>query len=270
MNGKDCLLSFAELSDSQIAAASDIETIRRSFFQQKKRRIRIIGTVCSCMIVVLMAVGFGSGNWFQRSPAVVLTQTESNDNNKQEPSSSEVPTTVSGVLPPETKPAESTSIQPNNPTKDRQTTSAKDNTPSKTTKASEPTSSTNVPLVDSTTKAQESILEKAYVYSINDPAYSTYIFGKVIDSSKVGEKIGDATVTAGWKFADGTMPDTEQLRCEIFRINDIDPETAVCIKFKDKGEALTTDHYYVHYNGEADLSAVSDYVISAPVPNGEE
>ena len=269
MNGKDCLLAFAELSDSQIAAASEPETIRRSFLQQKKRRNRIIETVCSCMIVVLMAVGFGTGNWFQRAPAVVSNQTE-NDKKQSGTSSSEVSAALSGVLPPETEPAQSASIQSNDPTRNRQTTSVPDKAPNQMTQVSEPTTATDSPSVDSTTKVPESFLEKAYVYSINDPAYSTYLFGKVIDPSKVGEKIGDATVTAGWKYADGTMSDTEQLRCEIFQINGIDPETAVCIKFIDKGEALTTDHYYIHYNVEADLSAVSDYVISAPVPNGEE
>ena len=124
--------------------------------------------------------------------------------------------------------------------------------------------------VESTTETPEAAFYEAYCYSLDDPAYSAYIPGKVITPDRVGEKIGDATVTAGWTYADGTMPVTEQLRCEIYQITEIDPATAICIKFLDKGEALTTDHYYVQYNGFADLSAVADYIIPAQVSNGEE
>ena len=126
------------------------------------------------------------------------------------------------------------------------------------------------PAVESTTEAPETAFYKAYCYSLDDPAYSAYIAGKVITPDKVGEKIGEATATAGWKYADGNVPVTEQLRCEIYRITEIDPATAICIKFLDKGEALTTDHYYVQYNGFADLSAVADYIITVHISSGEE
>ena len=104
----------------------------------------------------------------------------------------------------------------------------------------------------------------------SDCSDSFYTPGKVIAPDKVGEKIGDASVTAGWKYTDGTMPVTEQLRCEIYRMIDIDPSTAICIRFIDKGESLTTDHYYVQLNSLADLSAVSEYIIPLAEANNEE
>ena len=42
---------------------------------------------------------------------------------------------------------------------------------------------------------------------------------------------------------------------------------AAALKFLDKGDAVTTDHYYVILNPQADLTAVSDYVIPDWTPN---
>ena len=39
------------------------------------------------------------------------------------------------------------------------------------------------------------------------------------------------------------------------------------MKFVDQGEAVTTTHYYVIMNPNADLSAVEDYIIAPIVPN---
>ena len=50
-------------------------------------------------------------------------------------------------------------------------------------------------------------------------------------------------------------------------INDISKDVAVALKFIDKGDALTTTHYYVIMNPEADLTPVKDYLIRPPEPN---
>lgn len=268
MNGKKCLLAFADVDNAYLAAASDVETIRRGFLQQKKRRKQMIGAVCGCIIVVFAVAAFGSGHWFRQTPAVIPSETGTADHTMTQDPSSETPSTVSGFIPPETE-APSSTVQVTETEQNPQTSSVAGKTQNQPTQSTESSSITS-PAVEATTEAPEGALEKSYYYSLNNSEYSDYISGKVITPDRVGEKIGDATVIAGWKYADGTMPDTEQLRCEIYRITDIDPATAICIKFLDKGEALTTDHYYVQYNGFADLSAVSDYIITAQVSDGEE
>lgn len=219
MNANDCLLAFAELDQTYIAAANDTQKLRQDFMRQKKRRRRLRCAACGCAAVLLAAAAFGAGSRFLRTPSVLPAEPGAADRPPAEPASADAPSTASGVIPPQT---------------------------------------------------QESSFEKAYRYSLNGPAYSDYIPGKVIEPDRVAEKIGDGAVTAGWEYADGATPATEQLRCEIYRITGIDPATAICIRFLDKGEALTTDHYYVQLNSLADLSAVEAYIIrQADVP-GEE
>ena len=269
MNPKDCLLAFADVDKAYVAAANDIDSIRRGFTQQKKRRTQMIGAVCGCIVVVFAVAAFGSGRWFRQTPSVIPTEAGTEDRLLTEPSSSETSSTVPGFVPPETEAPPTSAVQASESEQHQQTSPVSDETQNQPTQSTEPSSVTS-PAVEATTKAPEAAFYEAYCYSLDDPAYSAYIPGKVITPDKVGEKIGEATVTAGWKYADGSVPVTEQLRCEIYQITEIDPATAICIKFLDKGEALTTDHYYVQYNGFADLSAVADYIIPAQVSNGEE
>ena len=109
-----------------------------------------------------------------------------------------------------------------------------------------------------------------YVYRIEFPEYASYLPGKVIEEEHVGAKIGEAAATAGWKYADGSMPVTENLRCELFEITGVDRTVAICVKFIDQGEALTTDHFYVLYNPSAELFDVAGYTIPTTEPNNEE
>ena len=269
MNGKECLLAFADVDKAYVAAANDIDSIRRGFTQQKKRRTQMIGAVCGCIVVLFVVVAFGSGHWFRQTPSVIPTEAGTEDRLLTEPSSSETPSTIPGFVPPETEAPPTSAVQASESEQHQQTSPVSDETQNQPTQSTEP-SSVASPAVDATTEAPEGAFEKSYQYSLNGSAYSFYIPGKVITADKVGEKIGEATVTAGWKYADGSVPVTEQLRCEIYQITEIDPATAICIKFLDKGEALTTDHYYVQINASADLSAIADYIIPTQVSNGEE
>ena len=111
-----------------------------------------------------------------------------------------------------------------------------------------------------------------YVYRVEEGAYSAYAAGKVIEESRIGEKLEDVSVLGGWRdLSDGTSLSQERLRAEIYAIRDISPDVAVALKFIDKGDALTTTHYYVILNPAADLTAVADYVIQSNLPiHGEE
>ena len=110
--------------------------------------------------------------------------------------------------------------------------------------------------------------ESGYFYQINEGAYSTYVGGKVIAEDKIGNKIADVNLTAGWKDDKGEWKsETEALRGEVYTINGVSNDVAVALKFIDKGEAVTTTHYYVIMNPNADLTPVKDYIIAPIVPN---
>ena len=116
-------------------------------------------------------------------------------------------------------------------------------------------------------EVNEGSLEKYYDYGINSGAFATYISGKVIDAEKVGTKLESVTVTGGWKNEASEWISTEALNAEVYTIEGIVSDVAVALKFVDQGEAVTTTHYYVIMNPNADLSAVEDYIIAPIVPN---
>ena len=113
---------------------------------------------------------------------------------------------------------------------------------------------------------------ESYVYRVEEGVYSAYASGKVIEESRIGEKLEDVSVMGGWRNnSDGTWISQEQLRAEVYAIRDISREVAVALKFLDQGDALTTTHYYVIMNPAADLTAVADYVIhtNIDIPGAE-
>lgn len=113
----------------------------------------------------------------------------------------------------------------------------------------------------------EAVFSEAYVYNVSGGEFSTYVSGKVIAEDKIGSKIDDVSVSAGWKNSFGEWLTTETLRAEVYLISDISKDVAVALKFIDKGDALTTTHYYVIMNPEADLTSVKEYLIAPIKPN---
>lgn len=114
----------------------------------------------------------------------------------------------------------------------------------------------------------EAVLSEAYFYNVSDGVFSNYILcGKVISEDKIDSKIDDVTVSAGWKNNANEWLTTETLRAEVYSINDISKDVAVALKFIDKGDALTTTHYYVIMNPDADLTSVKEYLIRPLEPN---
>ena len=112
--------------------------------------------------------------------------------------------------------------------------------------------------------------ESRYFYKVDEGDFSTYIGGKVINKDKLGEKISDVTVTAGWETWVGEKltetVSTENLQAEVYLINGVSNDVAVALKFIDKGEAVTTTHYYVILNPDTDLSSVKEYIIPYSIP----
>ena len=126
------------------------------------------------------------------------------------------------------------------------------------------------PFPPTDTEIGEAIYEKGYFYNVDDGIFSTYIGGKVIAEDKIGNMLSKVSVTAGWKNNTGEWISTEKLQGEVYSINGISNDVAVALKFIDKGEAVTTTHYYVIMNPNADLTPVKDYIIIPISPNNPE
>ena len=98
---------------------------------------------------------------------------------------------------------------------------------------------------------EEGILAERKLSVFTDPQYAAYTALRVIDEADVGEKIADTEIRSFWRnylFQKDT--DIEILRAEIYAIKGIAPEIAVCIRYLDQGDALTTSHYYTYINTE--------------------
>lgn len=106
--------------------------------------------------------------------------------------------------------------------------------------------------------------ERRYIYHVSEGQYAQYVSGKVIGEDRLGDKAEVVSVTAGWENAEGTWLSRESLRAEVYLIAGVSKDVAVALRFLDKGEALTTTHYYVIMNPGADLSAVEEYIIPSP------
>ena len=128
----------------------------------------------------------------------------------------------------------------------------------------------NDPFPPANTEIGEAVYEKGYFYNVDDGIFSTYIGGKVIAEDKIGNILSNVSVTAGWKNNTGEWISTEKLQGEVYSINGISNDVAVALKFIDKGEAVTTTHYYVIMNPNADLTPVKDYIIIPISPNNPE
>ena len=96
---------------------------------------------------------------------------------------------------------------------------------------------------------EHAILEQRKICIINDPTYADYISLRVIDPTYVGEKLSETEVKSFWRnFLLNEDTDFELLRAEIYIIKDVSPDIAVCIRYLDEGDALTTTHYYTYVN----------------------
>ncbi len=128
----------------------------------------------------------------------------------------------------------------------------------------------DLPATETTEATEETAFGTRYVYRIQDGGFAPYYGGKVIDESHIGEKLETVTVSGGWITEAGQEPADEILSGEIYPISGVDRSVAVALKFLDKGDALTTTHYYVILNPEADLSPVAEYVIPDYMPNHKD
>ena len=208
----------------------------------------LVASFATIIIVVAVAVPtlFGDGN--TTLPVVSGDNTTINNSESATPTTNDNGATTAPVVNQDT-----THINNAEPT----TSGGNDNT----------TTATNN---DSTTQpaiGNESAFSETYVYNVSDGNFSTYVSGKVISEDKIDYKIADVSVAAGWKNSFDEQLTTETLRAEVYLISGISKDVAVALKFIDKGDALTTTHYYVIMNPDADLTSLKEYLIAPLEPN---
>ena len=117
---------------------------------------------------------------------------------------------------------------------------------------------------------QETIWESYHV-EIPEGPFAGYQSSYVCDDALVGEKLGEVSVQGAWvriayefraesgKTEASKTPasDPETLRAEVFCIRGIAPETAVCLKYLDKSEAISTEHSISFLNPAAEFPMLS-------------
>lgn len=129
---------------------------------------------------------------------------------------------------------------------------------------------TQVPVIEKPTveETEATGVGISYLYNISDGGFETYFPGKVIGEEKIGNKIGSVTVQAGWwSHGDQAWNTQETLHADVYEITGVSSEKGIALKFLDKGEALTTTHYYVQLNPRADLAGLEEYIIPQWKPN---
>lgn len=107
-----------------------------------------------------------------------------------------------------------------------------------------------------------------YKYAVDSGKYAGYSMGKAINASKIGQKLDDVTVTAGWIYTNGGTfwAANEHAEAVIYEIIGVSDDVAVAIRFIGELEAESTDLFYVIINPDSDSSAVSAYVIEQTDP----
>lgn len=114
--------------------------------------------------------------------------------------------------------------------------------------------------------------KKYYDYGIIGGTFSSYIGGGIVSEEKIGDKLEDVSVSAGWKNSDGEWVTAETLAAEVYEIRGIGTNIAAALRFTEKGEAVSASCYYVITPPNAEYNGMlfPDYKTENPVRYLEE
>ena len=116
-----------------------------------------------------------------------------------------------------------------------------------------------------------SALMRSYRTRLTGSPYEAYVLTKVTEPALVGGKLMDVTAQGAWVYyginsdtgvvqlREPNPEETESLRGEIFAIKGVDPALAVCARFSDRGDALTTEHSYTFLNPALPVADLQDF-----------
>ena len=86
-----------------------------------------------------------------------------------------------------------------------------------------------------------------WFFEIQNSPYSGYSRGMVIDAALVGDEIGEVTVKQyNHIYPENKDEDISYKKAVLYEIKGVSPEVAVCLKYTEKSEASSTEHYYSH------------------------
>ena len=116
------------------------------------------------------------------------------------------------------------------------------------------------------------VTEKYYDYGIKDGAFADYIGGEIIAEERIGNKIEDVIVTAGWKNIDGEWISVKELKAEVYEIEGVKRDIGAALKFIDETDEVSTSDYYeiMHPDAEYNGMVFPDYNKENPVRYLEE
>lgn len=120
----------------------------------------------------------------------------------------------------------------------------------------------------------------SYHVEIPDGPFAGYQSSYVCDDVLAGEKLGDVSVQGAWyriayefradsgktELSKEPAGSPETLRAEVFAIRGVAPETAVCLKYLDKSDAVSTEHYISFLNPAAEFPTLSVLFEAAQAP----
>lgn len=101
--------------------------------------------------------------------------------------------------------------------------------------------------------------ERAFTLSMTEK-YKSYVSKRVIDEEYVGDKIDEIEIKAFWFHAlDQTETDITYIKGDVYEIKGVSPDAAVCVRYTEKTDFLTTTHYYTFLNTEWKPESIQEF-----------
>ncbi len=99
-----------------------------------------------------------------------------------------------------------------------------------------------------------------WFFEIQNSPYSGYSRGMVIDAALVGDEIGEVTVKQyNHIYPENKDEDISYKKAMLYEIKGVSPEVAVCLKYTEKSEASSTEHYYRYAKTDIDVATLAEY-----------
>lgn len=99
-----------------------------------------------------------------------------------------------------------------------------------------------------------------WFFEIQNSPYSGYSRGMVIDAALVGDEIGEVTVKQyNHIYPENKDEDISYKKAMLYEIKGVSTEVAVCLKYTEKSEASSTEHYYRYAKTDIDAATLAEY-----------
>ena len=111
------------------------------------------------------------------------------------------------------------------------------------------------------TISTEGALVKVAVEEITAPKYAAYRAGHVLDEGYVGERLDQVEVKTYWRnMLTNDESDVTYVKAEVYAIEKVETDAAVCVRYLEEGVANTTVHYYIYTNSQWSGNSLEELV----------